>query len=646
MTNTRDLRSKQYSLITLVLPFLVALLNMGFILWASARYFDFTDEGYSLNLINNPHAFQGRITRFGELISWIFHYLGNSIYKIRLVSACSVFIVSMVAINLALPNRFSVCHPRTSLSLKFLNQRLLLLVIIASTSILAIWPSVTPTYNTVNFLSMSLFVTALLGISNRLSSDKPIKYSDLFLYTLFLGISLVFVAYCRLTSYLFISLAIVFVSIISHQLFRRILVSSLIISFAIYLVSSIMNFGGLNAFVADIHHAFEITKSWDSLGGDFSFVSSLIRLAPRKLNLGSFALSLLLLVVAVNLSESLYRKIVKVSAVSCLIFGVLTLAVLPHIDFLSSFAFFCKPTKPLVLAIISPVLLIISSVAIFQKYTSRFHQKHNLIGFGGRIFQLPFPNPWQPTRYSLNVSSFDVSNILIICLPLAFAFSSSNGVISHASLASFFIVLVYFRLALKPRVQSSGIDFANEIYSSRMSGLITSVIPFLVSFYLAYNYVLCPFPSLEPLVTQNRVLELPGNSKLTVSQSQYELVHTIRTAASKSGFQYGDPILDLTGQSPGLIYALGGKPVGWPWILGLLPGSDKAAVKILEKTDQDELKNSYVLFSDHPSPLKATEVLAHFNLDLEDPQSYKLITSLFSKFTRTNIYLYQPLGDS
>ena len=56
--------------------------------------------------------------------------------------------------------------PQNQFIAKILESRLLLLVIIASTSILAIWPSVTPTYNML-FLSMSLFVTALLGISNH-----------------------------------------------------------------------------------------------------------------------------------------------------------------------------------------------------------------------------------------------------------------------------------------------------------------------------------------------------------------------------------------------------------------------------------------------------------------------------------------------
>ena len=45
----------------------------------------------------------------------------------------------------------------------------------------------------------------------------------------------------------------------------------------------------------------------------------------------------------------------------------------------------------------------------------------------------------------------------------------------------------------------------------------------------------------------------------------------------------GVPIIDLTGQSPGLIYAVAGTPLGSPWMIGGQPGSAALFERALDR---------------------------------------------------------------
>lgn len=83
----------------------------------------------------------------------------------------------------------------------------------------------------------------------------------------------------------------------------------------------------------------------------------------------------------------------------------------------------------------------------------------------------------------------------------------------------------------------------------------------------------------------------------------------------KVGLKPGTPIVDLTGDSPGYVYLLGGRAVGQAWLLGGYPGSKEAAVLAIEH-DRCELENAWVLAGKgQPRAIEET-VLHTFGLDL------------------------------
>ena len=175
--------------------------------------------------------------------------------------------------------------------------------------------------------------------------------------------------------------------------------------------------------------------------------------------------------------------------------------------------------------------------------------------------------------------------------------------------------------------------------------MLTLFAPLVVTGFLIYNYVQCPFPLSPPLVNQQSSLILPGNSTLRVSSEQFNYVSNLKKLATLNGFQEGNYILDMTGQSPGLIYALGGKPLGWPWILDLLPGSDNAALQILSKVAKTQLDNSYVLISDETKHLHPFATLRKIGLDVNDPNSFQLVAEANPSFLIGKVYLYKPINN-
>ncbi|WP_460111420.1 hypothetical protein [Pseudomonas sp. H3_D04] len=68
-----------------------------------------------------------------------------------------------------------------------------------------------------------------------------------------------------------------------------------------------------------------------------------------------------------------------------------------------------------------------------------------------------------------------------------------------------------------------------------------------------------------------------------------------RSAALQAGFQPGTPVIDLSGQSPGMLYAMGATSIGQAWMIGGYPGSFKMASEALKRVRCDQLAAAWLL---------------------------------------------------
>ncbi|WP_152690481.1 hypothetical protein [Pseudomonas fluorescens] len=117
----------------------------------------------------------------------------------------------------------------------------------------------------------------------------------------------------------------------------------------------------------------------------------------------------------------------------------------------------------------------------------------------------------------------------------------------------------------------------------------------------------------------------PQHSPLLLSDEYANYIERAVATARTAGFEHGYPIIDLSGQSPGLLYALGAKSIGQPWILGDYPGSLLFAKAGLSHFTCKDIANAWVVFEQDGPRSIPTELMASVGADF--PSSYKQVGS-------------------
>lgn len=74
-----------------------------------------------------------------------------------------------------------------------------------------------------------------------------------------------------------------------------------------------------------------------------------------------------------------------------------------------------------------------------------------------------------------------------------------------------------------------------------------------------------------------------------LGKSPADYLHSAKEIARQAGFTQGSPMIDLTGRSPGLIYALMADSVGLAWVIGGYPGSNQLVIDGLRQVPCGQL---------------------------------------------------------
>jgi hypothetical protein len=115
-------------------------------------------------------------------------------------------------------------------------------------------------------------------------------------------------------------------------------------------------------------------------------------------------------------------------------------------------------------------------------------------------------------------------------------------------------------------------------------------------------------------------------SRLVLPRGYGEYVAEATRLAGLAGFQEGTPMIDMTGQSPGVLYAMGASSVGQAWTIGGYPGSDNLAVAMLNRVSCDELARAWLLNEPDGPRRISPSVLESFGADLSS--DYELVAAL------------------
>lgn len=224
------------------------------------------------------------------------------------------------------------------------------------------------------------------------------------------------------------------------------------------------------------------------------------------------------------------------------------------------------------------------------------------------------------------VSSFgkyQFVSLALILLPFCFAFGTGNNFFYHALNASLFFAMSAVVSLYAPDSAASHPRFPVFL-------LICLAISLLPVASVVATTVERPYRQSVPLGQNLKSVCIHScATQLRLSDQSADYVNQMRTAAFHEGFRLDTPLLDFTGRSPGLVYAVGGRAVGSSWILGGLTGSDRFAASVLERIPKPVLRRAWILVEpDNNSQAISASVLSSAGIAIGDPSRYRLVVTV------------------
>ena len=185
---------------------------------------------------------------------------------------------------------------------------------------------------------------------------------------------------------------------------------------------------------------------------------------------------------------------------------------------------------------------------------------------------------------------------LLLALPVAASFGTSMPVLEHSQQAAVFAVIA---LCLRlNRLSRLGLLAT----SATIVCLTALCVPTLVIQLKAALDVHYTYRQLSALGKQTMPVHLgEADNTLLVDAATHETLQSVIGSARAVGLVPGQVILDFTGDGPGLVFALGGRPLGLAWLLGGYPNSEGWAERLLARLAPQELRSAWLLTSDDNS---------------------------------------------
>lgn len=184
--------------------------------------------------------------------------------------------------------------------------------------------------------------------------------------------------------------------------------------------------------------------------------------------------------------------------------------------------------------------------------------------------------------------------ILLLCLPFAFSFGTNMSVLWHSQAAAMFVVLLLLmrieRVWQEGRINASVVGVAI---------CLLCIPPLVFQLRAAYDSDAvfrlggALLSQSEPHLTSVGIVKVDTDTGRTLSNLQ--------VAAKQAGLAPGTPILDFTGDGPGIVLAMSGRPLGVPWLVGGYDNSSLWAGRLIESLPASAVQGAWILTSlDNP----------------------------------------------
>lgn len=518
-----------------------ALLMLGWIARYLRRGFDFADEGFYLAWISDPFKYSASITQFGFIYHPLYLLVDGDIALLRQINLVGTF---------AFAWGLSYVVLGTALAPSFVSRRTRLLasmgMAVGAFVYLRLWLP-TPSYNWLAFQAL------LIGATGLLLAQKGWTRASAIGWTLIaIGGWLAFMAKPT-TAAAFSACALIYL-IAARKATGKMLCLSLLLSIALLAASAIAIDGSPTEFSGRLRAGFSMATG---LGAGHGVLGS-FRLDRFEFG-GSSGTILLICVVGIAFSTLAQRSTRLLVRFTGWLPPLVALLSIFSIFFGSHYLPDAGDFQHLIVWCV-PIAMALITIA----------------AGGWRSVATMTAQQW---------SSF----ALLIALPYVFAFGTANNYWWHGGLAGFFYIL-------------GGLALISPMALQRHSAEI--LVPVLVATQLLTAFMVLigverPYYQVRPLRESHQAVEIGRHgSDLLLFDELAAYATRAKNAANQAGFVRGTPVIDLSGHSPGLLYAIGASNTAQPWIIGNYPGytgSEQMARLALWRTSCEELANAWLL---------------------------------------------------
>lgn len=540
------------------------ILLIWWLLKYSAYGIDFTDESFYLVWIANPFIYDESTTQFGFVYHPLYRLLGGDIAALR---QANILITFAFAWGLA----YSFL---TSLAADLRESRITLLVVSAAlaTSAFILFDSwlPTPSYNSLNLQALLITATGLI-----LAQKTAHRASIVGWVLIGVGGWLAFMA--KPSTALALTVCVFIYLLLARKLSIRMLALTVACAFALLLVGALLIDGSVIGFIKRLQLGVEFSKH---LGGGHT-LSQIMRIDDFQLG-EKFKLAVILLSGALSLALwSMCAKNKKWSFIGLLIsIAFFTFTALLTLDQIHRAAGFGQFQGLLIFAVI--YALAITTLL-------------------GRPQALK----------TISAQQWAIAALFSV-MPHVYAFGTNGNYWQAGSAAAVFWLLAGLTL-LGPLIRER---------ASWFLALPVALASQAVTATLLQTGLEQPYRQPQPLRLNVSTLEIGAlRSALTLSEGYSAYLASAMAAAEKAGFGHNTPLIDLSGQSPGILFAINARNIGQPWTLGGYPGSLDFVKAGLSRFSCEDLSHAWVLFEpDGPRSISAQLMV---EIGAEFPSGYK-----------------------
>lgn len=506
----------------------------------SAYGIDFTDESFYLVSMANPFIHDYSHTQFGFVIHPIYNLFDGDIARIRQANIIFTFGLAWGLIYVYL-----LCFaPETK------NGQVVLLIIAAAlaTSVFITFDSwlLTPSYN-----SLALQALMITSIGLVLSEKNVHKASVIGWALIGFGGWLAFMA--KPSTALALSFGVFLYFLFARKFSVRLLLFSVAISVSLLLLSATL----IDGSVFDFSNRIKRAVDFGEILGSGHTLTQILRVDDFQLSEKAKILMILIGFSVFIFTSTIYHSNKKWLLVGLFVpvgfFAITAQQTLGHVNWVLGLGQF-------------QALLIFSLVFAAAFAGIAFGKLNGLKTI---------------TRPQWAIACF------FLVAPHIFAFGTNGNYWRAGGSAAIFWLC-------------AGLVFLKPIILERVSLLLllpVAIAAQTLTITLLQSGFEQPYRQPQPIRLNNTALEFGAKKTSLILSSGYaEYISNALLAAQRNGFEVGTPIIDLSGQSPGLLYALGAESIGQAWNVGGYPGSLNLAKVALVRARCEKISDSWVLF--------------------------------------------------